>query len=105
MYEAGARWRRPGYFPKNNENFQEAVNRECTAVRSSVGVYDGSPLGKFELKGKNVGETIRFQHADGYAEYMVFSMKPLKLIHLNVGDAWDSPYAELLTPKKVDEMI
>ncbi len=56
-------------------------------------------------KGKNVGETIRFQHADGYAEYMVFSMKPLKLIHLNVGDAWDSPYAELVTPKKVDEMI
>ena len=58
MYEAGARWRRPGYFPKNNENFQEAVNRECTAVRSSVGVYDGSPLGKFELKGKNVGEFL-----------------------------------------------
>jgi len=56
-------------------------------------------------KGKNVGETIRIQHADGYAEYMVFSMSPLKLIHLEVGDAWDSPYAELLTPKKVDEMI
>ena len=58
MYEAGARWRRPGYFPKDNENFQDAVNRECLAVRTSVGVYDGSPLGKFELKGKDVGEFL-----------------------------------------------
>ncbi len=54
MYEAGARWRRPGYYPKPGESFQEAVNRECRAVRDGVGVYDGSPLGKFELKGRDV---------------------------------------------------
>ena len=58
MYEAGARWRRPGYFPMPGEGFQEAVNRECHAVRTGVGVYDGSPLGKFELKGENVGEFL-----------------------------------------------
>ncbi len=58
MYEAGARWRRPGYFPRDGESFQEAVNRECHAVRTGVGVYDGSPLGKFELKGENVGEFL-----------------------------------------------
>ncbi|PQM55900.1 MAG: sarcosine oxidase subunit alpha [Rhodobacteraceae bacterium] len=58
MYEAGARWRRPGYFPIEGESFQETVNRECHAVRTSVGVYDGSPLGKFELKGENVGEFL-----------------------------------------------
>ncbi len=54
MYEAGARWRRPGYFPCGDEMFQETVNRECRAVRECVGVYDGSPLGKFELKGRDV---------------------------------------------------
>ena len=58
MYEAGARWRRPGYFPMAGEGFQEAVNRECHAVRTGLGVYDGSPLGKFELKGENVGEFL-----------------------------------------------
>jgi len=58
MYEAGARWRRPGYFPKPGEGFQEAVNRECRAVRNGVGVYDGSPLGKFELKGRDVGKFL-----------------------------------------------
>lgn len=58
MYEAGARWRRPGYFPRGDEGFQVAVNRECRAVRECVGVYDGSPLGKFELKGRDVGRFL-----------------------------------------------
>lgn len=57
MYEAGARWRRPGYFPKAGESFQQTVNREARAVRDRVGVYDGSPLGTFELKGR---DTDRF---------------------------------------------
>ena len=58
MYEAGARWRRPGYFPRGDENLQEAVNRECRAVRESAGVYDGSPLGKFEIKGRDAGRFL-----------------------------------------------
>lgn len=58
MYEAGARWRRPGYFPQHGEDFQTTVNRECSAVREIVGVYDGSPLGKFEIKGRDVGKFL-----------------------------------------------
>lgn len=58
MYEAGARWRRPGYFPRKDEAFQDTVNRECLAVREGVGVYDGSPLGTFELKGRDVGRFL-----------------------------------------------
>ena len=58
MYEAGARWRRPGYFPRPGESFQDTVNRECRAVREGVGVYDGSPLGTFELKGRDVGQFL-----------------------------------------------
>ena len=60
MYEAGARWRRPGYFPHEGESFQDTVNRECRAVREGVGVYDGSPLGTFELKGRDVGRFLDF---------------------------------------------
>ena len=58
MYESGARWRRPGYFPREGESFQDTVNRECRAVRNGVGVYDGSPLGTFELKGRDVGRFL-----------------------------------------------
>ena len=58
MYEAGAQWRRPGYYLKPNETMQVAVQRECKAVRNEVGIYDGSPLGKFELKGPDVCELL-----------------------------------------------
>lgn len=51
MYEAGANWRRPGYYPRAGESMQDTINREALATRNGVGVYDGSPLGKFELKG------------------------------------------------------
>ena len=37
-----------------------------------------------------VGEVIRFQVADGYAQYMVFSQKPLSLFHLNIGDGYQA---------------
>ena len=71
MYEAGARWRRPGYFPEQGEDFQEAVNRECKAVRERVGVYDGSPLGTFELKGRDVPEFLDFIYTN-----MMSNLKP-----------------------------
>lgn len=53
MYEAGARWRRPGYYPRPGESFQETVNREARTVHEGVGIYDGSPLGTFALKGRD----------------------------------------------------
>ncbi len=39
-------------------------------------------------KGDLVGEILRWQRADGYAQYMVVSQKPLTLAHLVIGDAW-----------------
>lgn len=40
-----------------------------------------------------VGEVVRFPMADSYAQYMVWSTKPLKLVHLDLGDAWHIPEA------------
>ncbi len=51
FYESGANWRRPGYYPLAGESMEDAVRRECRAVRRAVGVYDSSPLGKFEIGG------------------------------------------------------
>lgn len=55
--------------------------------------------------GKLSGEIISFPHADGYALYMVFALRPLELIHLEIGDEWQSQFAELMTAKKVKEMV
>jgi hypothetical protein len=54
---------------------------------------------------KEVGEVIRFQVADGYAEYVVMSMKPLELIHLAHMDAYEFQYIDLMTAEKVREII
>ncbi len=51
MFESGANWRRPGYYPRADETMAGAVRRECLAVRQTVGIYDSSPLGKVEVKG------------------------------------------------------
>lgn len=60
---------------------------------------------KRRKNGKNVGEIIRFPVADGYAEYMVASMRPLELVHIPLGDAWNFEYAHRLTAKDVQEKI
>ncbi len=67
MYEAGARWRRPGLYPRNGESFQETVNRESLTVRDGVGVYDGSPLGKFEIKGKDSLKLLEMLYTNSFA--------------------------------------
>lgn len=34
------------------------------------------------------GEEVRWGRGDGYARYVVFTEKPLALIHITTGDAW-----------------
>jgi hypothetical protein len=55
--------------------------------------------------GKNSGEIVEFQYADGYAKYMVASMKPLELIHLNVDDAWELPHVNRLTAQDIQKNL
>jgi len=55
--------------------------------------------------GKNMGEIIDFPAADSQASYMVVSMKPLALMHLELGDAWTSQFAHLMTAKEVQIRI
>lgn len=62
-------------------------------------------LAKKGYTGKNAGEIIQFPVADGYAQYMVASMRPLMLVHLPLGDAWDWQFAHLLTAKEVQQKI
>ena len=56
-------------------------------------------------KGEYVGETIQFPVADGYAEYMVASLKPVQLVHIPLWDGWDFEYAHRLTAKDIKEKI
>ncbi len=52
-----------------------------------------------------VGEVIGFPVADGTAQYMVLSMKPLQLIHLELGDAYYIQHEKNLKAKDVRSAI
>ncbi len=58
VFELVAQWRRARYFPKPGEDMHTAVNRECVAVRSSVGIFDASTLGKIEVVGPDAAEFL-----------------------------------------------
>ena len=58
MFELVAQWRRARYFAQGGEDMHAAVNRECRAVRSAVGIFDASTLGKIEVVGPDAAEFL-----------------------------------------------
>jgi len=66
MNEAGLQYRRPLYYTKDGETIAEASRREAKTVRTSVGMYDGSPLGKIELNGPDVVKLLNMVYANSF---------------------------------------
>jgi len=60
---------------------------------------------KMNSNSKYVGEVIQEGVADGYAQYMVFNLRPLELIHLSLGDAYQFQWAHRWTASDVKMMI
>ncbi|MGU3586766.1 2Fe-2S iron-sulfur cluster-binding protein [Rhodococcus sp. C26F] len=55
VFEDVGQWKRPRYYPLHGEDMDTAVVRECAAVRRSVGILDGSTLGKIDVQGPDSG--------------------------------------------------
>src|SRR5215831_11495826 len=51
VFEDVGQWKRPRYYPRPGEDMEAAVLRECAAVRTGVGILDGSTLGKIDVQG------------------------------------------------------
>ena len=51
LFEDVGQWKRPWYYPQAGESLQDAINRECLAVRNGVGILDASTLGKIDIQG------------------------------------------------------
>lgn len=52
---------------------------------------------KDNSKCPEAGEEIHFGVADGRARYVVLSLKPVELVHLDVGDGYQFQYVNRLT--------
>ncbi|MEI9994208.1 MAG: sarcosine oxidase subunit alpha family protein [Rhizomicrobium sp.] len=51
-------WRRAHWFAQPGEDMRSAVRRECRTVRSAVGIFDASTLGKIEVAGPDAAEFL-----------------------------------------------
>jgi sarcosine oxidase, subunit alpha len=67
VFEDVGQWKRARYFPNSGEELTAAVNRECKAVRSSVGIFDASTLGKIEVVGRHAAEFLNRIYVNEFA--------------------------------------
>ncbi|WP_369394928.1 sarcosine oxidase subunit delta family protein [Streptomyces sp. CG1] len=50
-FENVGQWKRPWYYPRDGEDMETAVLRECRAAREGVAFMDASTLGKIDVQG------------------------------------------------------
>lgn len=58
VFQTSGDWLYPRYFPQPGEDMAGAVERECTAVRSSLGCVDMSTLGKIDVQGRDASQFL-----------------------------------------------
>jgi sarcosine oxidase subunit alpha len=58
VFEDYGAWKRPEYYASNGSDRETAIREEVLAARRSVGLLDGSTLGKIELTGSDAGEFL-----------------------------------------------
>jgi sarcosine oxidase subunit alpha len=58
VFEDVGQWKRPFCFPREGEDEDAAVLRECTAARTGVAAMDASTLGRIDVQGPDAGEFL-----------------------------------------------
>jgi sarcosine oxidase, subunit alpha len=67
-FENVGQWKRAWYYPKNNENMHEAVQRESIAARESAGILDASTLGKIDIQGSDASEFLNRVYTNAWSK-------------------------------------
>ena len=64
VFEEFGSWLRPAHYLRGGERAHDAERREVLAVRTAAGLFDGSPLGKIEVKGPDAAEFLDRMYAN-----------------------------------------
>jgi sarcosine oxidase, subunit alpha len=75
VWEDVGQWKRPRYFPQPGEDMETAVLRECAAVRGSVGIMDGSTLGKIDVQGPDAAAFLDMLYTNMMSSLKVGSVR------------------------------
>jgi sarcosine oxidase subunit alpha len=68
VFEDVGQWKRAHHFARPGETEAEAVARECRAVRSAAGIFDGSTLGKIEVVGPDAATFLERIYTNAWAK-------------------------------------
>jgi sarcosine oxidase, subunit alpha len=68
VFENVGLWARAWYFTRAGEDMHAAVARECKAVRTGVGIFDASTLGKIEVVGPDAAEFLNRIYTNAWAK-------------------------------------
>jgi sarcosine oxidase subunit alpha len=66
VFEPVGLWRRPLYYPQEDEDMQTAVRRECLAARGGVAILDASTLGKIEIRGRDAVQLLNMVYTNAW---------------------------------------
>jgi sarcosine oxidase subunit alpha len=70
-FEDVGQWKRPWYYPAPGEAMEDAVRRECRAVRNGVGIFDASTLGKIDIQGPDAVGLLNRVYCNGWSNLAV----------------------------------
>jgi len=68
QFELVGDWLRPRVYPRKGESFQDALQRECYAARTAIGVLDASTLGKIDIRGKDAREFLNRVYTNSWTK-------------------------------------
>jgi sarcosine oxidase, subunit alpha len=75
VFEDVGQWKRPRYFPRDGEDMDAAVARECVAVRTTAGLLDASTLGKIEVVGPDAAAFLDRMYTNRMSTLAVGSIR------------------------------
>jgi len=70
-FENVGQWKRAWYYPKNDENMHQTVQRESKAARDSAGILDASTLGKIDIQGTDASEFLNRIYTNAWSKLAV----------------------------------
>ncbi len=70
-FENVGQWKRAWFYPKDNENMHDAVQRESKAARDSAGILDASTLGKIDIQGTDASEFLNRVYTNAWSKLAI----------------------------------
>ncbi len=70
-FEDVGQWKRAWYYPINNENMYQSVQRESKAARENAGILDASTLGKIDIQGSDASEFLNRVYTNAWSKLAI----------------------------------